>query len=38
MSRILGEIKWTNEQMGKIDPRCQYKTITHEKWMFKILN
>jgi hypothetical protein len=28
----------TNEEMGKADPRCGSKTITLEKWLFKILN
>jgi hypothetical protein len=28
----------TNEQMGKIDPRCWYKTTIPKKWLFEIQN
>jgi hypothetical protein len=28
----------TNEQIGKINSRCQYKISTFEKWLFEILN
>jgi hypothetical protein len=28
----------TEEQMGKFDPKCQYKTTILEKWLFEILN
>jgi hypothetical protein len=28
----------TNEQMGKVDPRCRYKIAIPKKWLFKIMN
>jgi hypothetical protein len=28
----------TDEQMGKVNLKCQYKIATLEKWMFEILN
>ncbi len=28
----------TNEQMGKVDPRCWYKIAILEEWLFEILN
>ncbi len=31
-------VRKTDEQMEKINPRCQYKNVTLEKWLFKILN
>jgi hypothetical protein len=32
------DVHKTNEQMGKANPKCQYKTTTLEKWLFVILN
>jgi len=33
----MGMLK-TNKQIGKANPRCQYKISTLEKWLFEILN
>jgi hypothetical protein len=27
-----------DEQMGKFDSKCWYKTTTFEEWLFEILN
>jgi hypothetical protein len=32
------DVHKTDKQMGKADPKCQYKTITLEKLLFEILN